>query len=271
MATKNVPQLITFDGEARSGKGTIAHFVKKKLQSDGWRVMLIDRGQAFRGLVVSATRSGVNIDDPAALDLFLADELALENTVRLLKDIYTMPHPERDALLYTNEVSEASAKIGARPASQDFVYDLTLKWITDAKADGYDFILMDGRALEDLAEDAQQRGLCQYVLGLYFICDPLVGARRTLGVADVSYEQLSPVKKAEVDAFTEQIKTRNHADMVRDSQRLIRPQGALSVMLPHVPTDIPAGTRRIIIDTSQELAKHEMSEAAMRLIDRLLS
>lgn len=270
MPTNNVPRLITFDGEARSGKGTVAHFAKKQLQQDGLKVMLIDRGQAFRGLVVSAARSGVDPDDTEALDLFLTDELALENTVQLLKDIYLMPHAERDALLYTNEVSVASAKIGARPASQDFVYNLTLKWITDAKADGYDLVLMDGRALDELANDAEARGLCQYVLGLYFVCDTRIGARRTLGLARLPYDQLTQAQRDEVDGFTEQINVRNKADMTRQSQRLVRPSGALVVKLPTVPTDIAAGTDHVIIDTSEDITKRDMSESAMQLIRTLL-
>lgn len=270
MPTNDVPRLITFDGEARSGKGTVAHFAKKQLLQEGLKVMLIDRGQAFRGLVVSTARSGVDPDDTEALDLFLTDELALENTVQLLKDIYLMPHPERDALLYTNEVSVASAKIGARPASQDFVYDLTLKWLTDAKAEGHDFVLMDGRALDELANDAEARGLCRYVLGLYFVCDARTGALRTLGLSGMPDGQLTRSERDEVEAFTRQITVRNHADMTRTVQPLVRPVGAPIIRLPDVPAEMPAGTDRAVVDTSADMTKQEMSESAMRLIRALV-
>ena len=270
MATKNVPRLITFDGEARSGKGTIAHFLKKRLETRGLKVMLIDRGQAFRGFVVSAMRSGVDPDDAVALDAFLTDELALENTVRLLKDIYAMSHEERDALLYTKNVGENSAKIGARPASQEFVYNLTLKWITDAKAEDCDVILMDGRALEALADDADSRGLCEYALGLYFICDPPVGARRTLGFGAMSYDELDATQREEVDDLVRQIIARNHADMTRDTQRLVRPESAPEVKLPATDVELPANTSRIIIDTSGNLTKQGMSASALRIIELFL-
>jgi len=106
----SLPQLITFDGEARSGKGTIAHFIKRELIADGRRVMLIDRGQIFRSLVVGAERAGVDMDDAAAIDAFLADDASLDANIRLIKEIYAMDHPERDALLYTPIVSVNSAK-----------------------------------------------------------------------------------------------------------------------------------------------------------------
>ena len=63
------PRLITFDGEARSGKGTIVQFTKDYLRDElGLKVMLIDRGQTFRTLVVAATRAGVDLDDAEAIE-----------------------------------------------------------------------------------------------------------------------------------------------------------------------------------------------------------
>jgi len=70
-----LPKLVTFDGEARSGKGTIVQTTKDYLRDEcGYEVMLIDAGQVFRVLVVGATRAGVDVNDPGAIDAFLADE-----------------------------------------------------------------------------------------------------------------------------------------------------------------------------------------------------
>ena len=77
-----LPVLVTFDGQARSGKGTIVHAVKRSLQSAGIKTMLIDAGQVFRVLVVSASQHGVDIDDPVAIDKFLSDESMLEETAQ---------------------------------------------------------------------------------------------------------------------------------------------------------------------------------------------
>lgn len=268
---ETLPKLITFDGEARSGKGTIAHFIKRSLQSRGLNVMLIDRGQIFRSLVVGAEQAGVNMDDPTAIDRFLSDEARLEENVQLIKRIYAMEHAERDTLLYTAAVSVNSAKVGARPLSQDFAISLTKKWVHDANEENVDVILMDGRALQGLGEEMQTEGSCEYPLGLYFKCDPLVGARRTLGYAEISYDQLDEAARHEVDQFVAQINTRNQADMTRSSQAVVEPANAPRVNLPNIPR-LPNENKpqMLIIDTSAELTKDIMSQPVLALVEQYL-
>lgn len=256
--------LVTFDGEARSGKGTIVQITKDYLRDErGYRVMLIDRGQTFRVLVVAAERAGVDLDNPEAIDTYLENEENITSCVQFVKDVYHMTKDERDALLYTNAVGVNSAKIGARPASQDFVKMLTKKWVRDAGEEGYEIVLVDGRALETVSREMDAEGLCDYRMGLYFICDAKVGARRTLGYAKTPYDKLSDDEKAAVDQLVEQIETRNYSDRhnrVNDEHRLVPPAGALTYALPNVPSaaktdDVPM----YIIDTSAELTKDEMS------------
>ena len=68
----DLQKLVTFDGEARSGKGTVVQATKDYLRDEcGYSVMLIDAGQVFRVLVVGATRAGVDMDNPDAIDAFL--------------------------------------------------------------------------------------------------------------------------------------------------------------------------------------------------------
>lgn len=253
----NVPKLITFDGEARSGKGTIVQMTKAYLRDEcGYNPMLIDRGQAFRSLVVAAERAGVDLDNPHAVDVFLENDENLNYAAQFVKDVYHMEKEERDALLYTNEVGKNSAKIGARPASQKFVISLTKKWMGDAAKDGFDVVLLDGRALEAIAREMHDEGLCDYKLGLYFICDPVVGARRTLGYAALSYDELSHDQQTEVDEFVQQIQARNHADMTRDVERLVRPEDAPLVKLPN---SLEPGHEMYVIDTSAEMSKDAMA------------
>lgn len=264
MGSKTVPKLITFDGEARSGKGTIVQATKDYLRDEcGYNVMLIDRGQTFRTLVVAAAKVGVNIDDPNDIDAFLGDQDNIASCTQFVKDVYHMEKEERDALLYTNEVGENSAKIGARPSSQSFVVTLTKKWMSDAGDEGFDVVLLDGRALEQISTQMHQEGLCQYVLGLYFICTSEVGARRTLGYAGKQYNELSVSEKNEVDAFIAQIETRNHADMTRDVERLVRPSSAPLTVLPVQPK---IGSKMHVIDTSADMTKDEMSRPVIELV-----
>jgi cytidylate kinase len=264
MGSKTVPKLITFDGEARSGKGTIVQATKDYLRDEcGYNVMLIDRGQTFRTLVVAAAKVGIDLNDPNDIDTFLADEDNIASCTQFVKDVYHMGKEERDALLYTNEVGENSAKIGARPSSQSFVVTLTKKWMSDAGREGFDVVLLDGRALEQISTQMHDEGLCQYILGLYFICKSEVGARRTLGYATKQYAELNADQKNEVDAFIAQIETRNQADMTRDVERLVRPEGAPLTILPLQPE---SGSKMHTIDTSADMTKNEMSQPVIELV-----
>lgn len=268
MSDKKLPKLITFDGEARSGKGTIVQTTKDYLRDKcGYKTMLIDRGQTFRVLVVAAVRAGVNLDDAAALDEFLTDEANIAECVQFVKDVYHMEKAERDALLYTNEVGENSAKVGARPASQEFVKNLTKKWLHDAGSEGFEVVLVDGRALESIAREMHAEGLCDYRLGLYFVCDAKVGARRTLGYAAKKYDELTPNERTAVDELVEQIRVRNQRDFDREVESLAPPAGAPTYHVPAVPSQTPGDMA--IIDTSAEVGKHEMSLPVAQLVAKV--
>lgn len=273
MSNKTVPFLVTFDGEARSGKGTIVQRTKDYLRDEcGYKVMLIDRGQTFRTLVVAAERDGVDLNSPEAIDAYLADTATTARCVQFVKDVYYMSKTERDALLYTNRVGADSAKVGARPASQTFVKMLTKKWVGDAAKDGFSVVLVDGRALEGIAREMHDEGLCTYKLGLFFICNGAVGARRTLGYATMSYDELSDNKRQEVDEFVTQIAERNQLDSERDVERVTRPNSAATYALPDMPERILESNvaPMYIIDTSAELTKDEMSLPVAKFIAQVL-
>lgn len=265
------PALVTFDGEARSGKGTIVQATKDFLRDrHGYNTMLIDRGQTFRVLVVAVRRAGIDIDDTDAIDAFLEDEANHDACVQFVKDVYHMEKDERDALLYNNEVSEDSAKIGARPASQSFVAELTKKWLHDAGDEGYEVVLVDGRTLEGIAREMDEEGLCTYALGLYFVCDASVGARRTLGYANRPYEALEKDEQRAVDELVTQINTRNRRDKERTTEPLLRPENVPTLYLPDIGAPKLATGDVLVIDTSAEMSKHEMSQPVAELVARAL-
>ncbi|MGB4762167.1 MAG: hypothetical protein WBP12_02295, partial [Candidatus Saccharimonas sp.] len=148
-----LPKLVTFDGEARSGKGTVVGLVKDYLRDErGHKVMLIDAGQVFRVLVVEMMQAGVNLDAPEQIDAYLSDDGNVMRGVQFVKQVYRMPKQKREVLLYTHEVSANSAKVGARGLSQAFKDNLLRKWLSDARMEGFDAVLLDGRALEETGE-----------------------------------------------------------------------------------------------------------------------
>lgn len=263
------PKLVTFDGEARSGKGTVVGLVKDYLRDvEGYKVMFIDAGQVFRVLVVAITRAHVNIDSPQAIDAYLGDEANVVACVQLVKDVYHMAKDERDTLLYTNDVSANSAKVGARPLSQIFKDNLLRKWLHDARAEGFEVVLLDGRALEETGAMLEREGLCEYVLGLFFVCDPVVSAQRTLGRMPKPYDELDGDFKKQVDELVAQIRERNHADRERTVQPVVMPKNAPRFIVTEVPDEIEfTGARpMVIIDRSPEIPFDIMGVPTAKLI-----
>lgn len=268
-----LPKLVTFDGEARSGKGTVVGLVKDYLRDEcGRNVMLIDTGQVFRVLAVAIVRAGIDIDSPDAIDAYLANTEAMAANIQFVKDVYRMSKQEREALIYTSEVGVNSAKVGARPLSQRFKDDLQRKWLRDARAEGYDTVLLDGRALEETGEMLEREGLCQYVLGLFFICDPVVSAQRTLGLVPVQYSDLDLAIRGEVDALVRQIEVRNAADRERVAQPVRLPENAPQYMAAAVPEVLPSRQPRpmAIIDRSVEMPLDQMALPIAKMIAHYL-
>lgn len=270
MTTHNpLPKLVTFDGEARSGKGTIVQATKDYLRDEcGYKVMLIDAGQVFRVLVVAAMRAGINLEDATAIDDFLGNEQNSHDCVDLVKSVYHMTKDERDTLLYTNEVGANSAKVGARPLSQEFKDELLRKWLHDARIEGYSVVLLDGRALEETGAMLAAQGLCEHLLGLYFVCDAQMGALRTLGFAGKAYDNLVEFEQIEVDTLVRQIETRNAADYSRAVQPVIPPQNAPVWQLPAAaPQDVSS---QCIVDTSASMSKLAMTRPVYEFIGSFL-
>lgn len=269
MKNTPLPRLITFDGEARSGKGTVVQGTKDYLRDvSGYKVMLIDAGQVFRVLVVAATQSGVDMDDSAAIDAFLNNNDEAEKCIQLVKSVYHMTKAERDGLLYTNEVGRNSARIGARPGSQSFKDSLLRKWLRDAHSDGYDVVLLDGRALEETGQMLERERLCRFAIGLYFICDAQVGAMRTLGFADKVYDELSADDQKSVDQLIVDITERNRADAERTTQPVVRPTHA---SIARLPDTIAPGFMFHIIDTSASMPKDQMILPVAEYAEHVLS
>ena len=271
MLPHNLPLLFTFDGQARSGKGTVVHEVRRFLQSRNVKTMLIDAGQVFRVLVVSAQQHGVNFDSPDAIDVFLADKRMLGETRVLVKQVYHMAHAERDALLYTQEVGVNSAKIGASPKAQEFKDSLLRKWLRDAADEGQEAVLIDGRALQEVGLMLESEGLCDYRVGFYFICDPQMGARRMLGYFDRLYDELSDFEKQEVDDLTQQIIERNRADSERTVHPIVPPNNSPTFTLPDLDF-MPSGSghEMLIVNTSADMTKQQMAKPFVDVFVKLI-
>ena len=178
-----------------------------------------------------------------------------------------MNKADRDALLYTNEVSVNSAKFGARPLSQAFKDELLKKWLHDARVEGYDVVLLDGRALEEVGNELEHESLCDYALGLFFVCDSRMGAMRTLGHALDEYNDLSDAEKSNIDELVNQIKVRNAADRNREVQPLVEPASAKLVKLPSAFAE---SSKFYVVDTSAKMDRETMASPVFELISKII-
>jgi hypothetical protein len=150
---------------------------------------------------------------------------------------------------------------------------LLKRWLHDAHDEGFQIVLLDGRALEEVGAELEREGLCDFRLGLYFICDSIVGARRTLGLASRPYDELDSVEKSSVDELVGQINSRNEADEKRSVQQLVRPAGVTISRLPEILPSQSINLNRpmYLIDTSSELSKEDMSSPVIALVARYMN
>ena len=137
----------------------------------------------------------------------------------------------------------------------------------------YDVVLLDGRALEETGAMLVSHGLCELDVGLYFVCDAEMGARRTLGLASKTYQELREFEKIEVDTLMRQIEVRNHADRVRTVQPVKPPEQAQHWLLPN-SIDYKASSQTTpvfyTVDTSADMSKAAMTQPVCRFLGSYL-
>ena len=134
-------------------------------------------------------------------------------------------------------------------------------------------VLLDGRALNEVGAMLADEGLCRYVLGLFFICDPVVSAQRTLGHMPKPYDQLDTATKQAVDDLVQQINERNRADRERTVHPVVKPAGAPVYLVNELPESLPDAIPcpTVIVDRSIELPFDEMARPVIRLIEHYIA
>ena len=113
MTTKTV-EVITIDGPAGAGKGTIAGLLAEKL---GWQ--LLDSGAIYRVAALAALRCGMDLQDEAALAAFIPSlHIAFRHGDAWLND-------ENVSCAIRNEAcASATSKIAALPAVRAALLEL---------------------------------------------------------------------------------------------------------------------------------------------------
>ena len=194
--------IIAIDGPAGAGKTTAARGLAARL---GY--FYLDTGATFRAVALKALRSGVDLEEPAALH-----DLAVRSDIRFGGD-----HNERIFLdgedvseaIRTAEVTAAASRIAVYPEVRQPLMDL---WRRLGKDGG---VVLEGRDIGTVVfPDAE--------LKIFLVADPSVRAERR-------YREQAGVPGVTPEGVGEQLRRRDAIDRARHHAPLARAPDAIEV------------------------------------------
>jgi cytidylate kinase len=238
------PALITFEGEAGSGKGTCSKATKVAAERLGLKVVLIDQGIKFRTLGLTALESGVDLQDPAATDAFLSDESIPQMLAVRRSQIEQLDPDAQEDLLYTPQLNDASKRIGGSDFAHPTAISALYKEVTKAVYDDSDLIIVDGRAMEKYGKLIDNAGYVDYLVGFYFRCgDVSAASHRAPDVFgkdfESNYNSMSDTQKAACFDEIMRIRQRNKDDSQRKIDPMTEPVETYRLDLQNFPYDDP--------------------------------
>ena len=134
MQSQDIP-VITIDGPAGSGKGTISQRVADHL---GWSIL--DSGALYRLVGLAAQRKHVDLDDEPALAI-VAQELDVVFQLNQSGDItILLDNDDVSLAIRTEEAGSAASQVAAKPAVRDALLERQRKFLASPGlvADGRD-------------------------------------------------------------------------------------------------------------------------------------
>lgn len=212
-------RVITIDGPAASGKGTVAERIAHEL---GFHYL--DSGALYRLATYRALKLGTPLDDAEALERVAADMAPVFEKGRILLD-----GEDVTLRIRTEEVSRTTSRVAAVPGVRKALFDLQRR---AAKAPG---LVADGRDMGTVIfPDAE--------LKIFLTASAEERARRRCAEREAKGES------ADYDEILKQVIERDHYDMTREIAPLRPAQGC--VILDS--TDMSAAE---VVDAIASLAK----------------
>lgn len=206
------PVMITIQGQARGGKGSLTRAIRADLEPE-FRVYMIEQGLKFRVFAKLAIEKALdyeNIDDIAR---FVLDEDNQSRIVQMLFEASKMSKDEFIATYYNHQMSNISGMFGKVSETHDVVVDLLLKEVRQAVGK-YDIVMVDGRTMQKYGDLLDEEAVVDHVLAIDIVCEPLTAARRVTQIF-APVEELSNEDLIKLIHTTEDISRRNSSDARR--------------------------------------------------------
>lgn len=271
------PKLLTIQGQARGGKGTLARAITERLAQE-FRVYTIDQGLKFRIFAKMAITQQIDYEDITTLKAFVTDPANKTQALTLLQRAAKMDKLALEAEYYTHLVSNVSGMFGKVDQTHDVVVEVLLNEIR-AAAGIYDIIMVDGRAMQTYGDILHKAGVVDYVLALDVICEPLTAARRVTQifepVEDLSQEELVTLVKT-----TQDISRRNSSDARRQRDPSVYLHGAYEFDVLHPPVtdeEFEQAAREaakigaLSVDNSFTRTAQQLTEPTVELVMRIIN
>lgn len=270
------PKLITIQGQARGGKGTLARALHQALAKQ-FRVYVIDQGLKFRIFAKMALDAEIDYEDIAAIHQFVTSPKNKAQALALLQQAAQLSKSAVESHYYTHLVSNVSGMFGKVAATHDVVVEILLDEVR-AAAGSYDIIMIDGRAMQTYGEILHKAGVVDYTLAVDVVCEPLTAARRVTGihepVEDLSQEQLVALIKT-----TQDISRRNSSDARRERDPSVYLHGTYDFDVLHPPTTDAefaqavtqaANLGAITVDNSFTRSPEQLTGPTVKLITQII-
>lgn len=270
------PKLITIQGQARSGKGTLVRALVESLQKD-YRVYSIDQGLKFRVFARMALNEALDYEDLSLLEKYVQDPAKQAEALERLRGAAELEKHVLDELYYAHTVGNVSGMFGKISATHDVVVKL-LKDEVRAAVGEYDMVLVDGRAMQKYGQELEDEGVVDHILAIDIVCEPLVAARRVLGVFD-PVEELESEQLVKLIYTTEDISRRNSSDARRKRDPSVFLHEAFEFNVLHIPEEKAAFEKMcekvseigvLSIDNSFTRSVAQFTEPSVQLIRRVI-
>ena len=233
-------RLITIQGQARGGKGSLARAILQDLSTD-FRVYAIDQGLKFRIFAKMALEQGLDYENISSLRDFVTDPRNKTAALERLQAAATMSKAQLEAAYYSHHTGNVSGMFGKVSETHDVVVEILLNEIR-AAAKHYDIIMIDGRAMHTYGQQLHREGTVRYVLAIDVICEPLTAARRVTGIFD-PVGNLSNEQLISLITTTQDISRRNSSDARRKRDPSVYLHGAYEFDVLHPPATKQAFAR----------------------------